>query len=183
MRTWRVNLGTILILAAVWAVLDFFEGSRRRSGAPWTEATTRSRNGEFDLALKAFDEAVRLAPKHVPLYLSRARTFMHMGEYDRAIADLDTAIRIHPDSLQAYTDRGSMRGLKGDVDGAIADYSEAIRIEHNDPLAFSNRARAYWKKGEMALAIADFEAALALRPYFEEARRDLVAAKAAAGIR
>lgn len=48
----------------------------------------------YDLAKKDLDEAIRLAPKDVENYKTRAEILMNNGQYEASLADLQTALKL-----------------------------------------------------------------------------------------
>ena len=62
------------------------------------------RKGEYDVAIKAFDEAISLRPDYGEAFANRAEAYLKKQEYDRASRDFDEAIRLDPD-LQAVWQR------------------------------------------------------------------------------
>ena len=81
--------------------------------------------GDYDLAISAFSEAIRLNPRHAGAYYYRSLAYSGKGEYDKAIADANEAIRLAPNDAAAYYCRGIVYRHKGEHDRSIADYDEA----------------------------------------------------------
>ena len=76
-------------------------------------------NGDCDLAITCFTEAIRLG--HVSAYYNRGTAYAHKGEYDRAIADFTEAIRLNPNDVAACINRGLAYDQKGELTKALAD--------------------------------------------------------------
>jgi tetratricopeptide (TPR) repeat protein len=122
--------------------------------------------GEFDNAIKDFNECIRLDPNSSSVYNSRGVAWRDKKDYDKAIADYNEAIRLDPNGPMAYCNRGSAWRDKKDYDKAIADYDEAIRLDPNDGYIFNNRGIAWAGKKNYDKAIADFNEAVRLDPKF-----------------
>ena len=63
-----------------------------------------SKKGEYDLAIKAFNEAIKLNPDYGEAFANRAQVYLKKSEHDRAARDYSEAIRIHP-NLEAVLQR------------------------------------------------------------------------------
>ena len=64
---------------------------------------------EYDAAITAFTEAIRLNPKLAEAFCGRGMIYAlyrYNSEFDRGIADLNEAIRLDPKSAVAFHDRG-----------------------------------------------------------------------------
>ena len=114
--------------------------------------------GDYDRAIRDFDEVLRLEPKYdyavdhrdiinynkndydwsLPLrvFSHDAQTFYHLGityghksDYDRAIRDFDRAIRLDPLLAEAFYNRGIAYQYKGDFQHANQDFGQAIRLD------------------------------------------------------
>jgi short-subunit dehydrogenase/lipoprotein NlpI len=125
--------------------------------------------GEFDKAIAAYTEAIRLDPKCAEAYWGRGWTYEKKGDYDQAIADFSEVIRLSPRLSEAYCDRGIVYGKKGSFDEAIADFTEAIRLAPQYTETYGGQGSAYGQKGDLGTAIADFTDAIRLNPKLAEA--------------
>jgi tetratricopeptide (TPR) repeat protein len=117
--------------------------------------------GEADIAIKDFNEALRLDPSAV-VYSARGNAWSDKKDYDMAIADYNEAIRLDPKKWSVYYNRGNAWSDKKDYDMAIADYNEAIRLDPKFVTAHYNRAIALGKKKNYDKAIADYDEAIRL---------------------
>jgi tetratricopeptide (TPR) repeat protein len=127
------------------------------------------RKGEYDRAIRDYDEAIRLNPKDPIAFNNRGDTYAHKGDTDRAIRDFDEVIRLDPKIAIAFSNRGVLYGRKGDNDRAIRDHEEAIRLDPKDAISLHYRGIAYANKGESDRAIRDYDEAIRLDPKFAAA--------------
>jgi tetratricopeptide (TPR) repeat protein len=121
-------------------------------------------DGQLELAIEEYDQAIALDPQYAEAYLARGYTYAIMGDLDRAIADFDQAIALDPQLAEAYAKRGTAYAVKGDFDQAIADLDQAIALDPQNANAYMNRGNAYDDIGDFDRAIADFDQAIALDP-------------------
>jgi len=121
-------------------------------------------NGDYDLAIADYTEALRINPDYYQALYNRGNAYANKGDYDRAIADYTAALRIKPDYDQALNNRGNAYANKGDYDRAIADYTAALRIKPDFDQALYNRGNAYRNKRDYDRAIEDYTAALRINP-------------------
>jgi len=119
---------------------------------------------DFNAAIAAFTEAIRLNPECAGAYTNRGLAYTYSGLLDRAIADLTEAIRLDPTSAIAYSDRGNAYAFKGELDKAIADHNEALRLSPHLAEAYYNRGYTYEQKDELEKAIADYSEAIRFNP-------------------
>lgn len=86
--------------------------------------------GNFDGAITALTEAIRLEPDFPFHYAKRGMAHRSRGELDLAIADISEAIRLEPNRFGSfYFERGLTYILKGDNPLAIADTEMAVKLE------------------------------------------------------
>ena len=121
-------------------------------------------NGNYDLAIQDFDQAIALRPAYAQAYNSRGFVYSYRANYDLAISDLNKAIELEPGYAEAYNNRGISYGRKGELDRAIGDFNMAIKLNSRDARAYSNRGLAYLAKGDYKRAIRDFDQAIAINP-------------------
>ena len=120
--------------------------------------------GEHDLAMRDYDEVIRIAPDYGGTYLNRGAAKFDLGMYKEAINDYEEAIRLDPDNADVYNNRGNAKSALGWQEEAISDYEEAIRLDPDNATAYLNRGNA---KSDLDLyeeAIADFDMAIRFGP-------------------
>ena len=81
---------------------------------------------DFALALRYYDEAIRLDPRSARAYYDRGLAYGHLYDFDEAIADFSAAINLDPKLTDAYICRGVVYGSKREYAKEIPTCSEAI---------------------------------------------------------
>ena len=151
-----VALLGILLLPGVAASADPAKDAMQKGKACFEK-------GDYDGAIAAFTESIRLDPKDASLYSYRGVARFYKRDYDLAIADFTEAIRLDPKSID-YSNRGAAYGCKREHEKALADFSSAIRLDPKNDLAFGGRAATYYDKSDCDKAIADYSEAIRINP-------------------
>jgi tetratricopeptide (TPR) repeat protein len=120
--------------------------------------------GEYDRAIRDFDESIKLSPNYAKAFNNRGVAYRKSGEHDRAIADFDSAIKLAPNYAVAFANRGETYQRKGEYELATRDYDEAIRHEPQLQAAWNGRCWTRAIHGELQAALADCNQALRLTP-------------------
>jgi len=120
--------------------------------------------GKYDLAIKDYDESIKLNPNYFKTYNNRGVAYKKMGEYDRAIADFDASIRINPEYANAFANRAETYEKKGDHDRALKDFDEAIRLQPTLLGVWNGRCWIRTILGNLPAALTDCNEALRLEP-------------------
>ena len=160
-KCWATALVAMLLLPNVAASAD-----------PATEACQEGRSclriEDFDSAISAYTEAIRLDPKLAKAYGGRGFAYCEKGDFDRAIADYTQAIRLEPKFAVAYWGRGLAYRRSAERQGHW-------RLHGSRPTGadvcrrYCDRAVAYQDKGEHDKAIGDYTEALRLEPKLTDA--------------
>ena len=190
----------ILCLLAILLTAHYGASQDRTPGTAETfldRGILLASNGDYEMAIADFTEALSLDENMASAYILRGRAFFaaashitSLGEnfsnvtavidgeevsdekqvlYDKAIADFTQALRLEPDSSHAYRERGVAYSDKGDQNNAIADLNQAIRLDPNNAAAYNNRGNIYRRMNDNDLAIADYSQAIRINPDFARA--------------
>src|SRR5262249_47970981 len=109
---------------------------------------------QYDAALAAYDEAIRLAPEDGRYYVSRGSvlyqkgqideergiTDYQEGQLDRDLSDLSIGLRLAPEFSLGYFWRGLVLLEKKEFKKALDDFDQALRLNPDDPVTHSSRA-------------------------------------------
>lgn len=113
----------------------------------------RTRLGDYDGALQAFDIALASRPESPKVLCGRAYTYLEMGETSKAMSDIDKAIE--KDSTLAWPMR--MRGTLliglGKYDEAERDFMRLKKVHPDDAGAFKGLGKIEAARGNSAKAI------------------------------
>jgi regulator of sirC expression with transglutaminase-like and TPR domain len=94
-------------------------------------------------------------------------------DYARAAKEYGRAVDLDPRFAAAHYNHGNDRMALADYETAVSLFNRALRLYPTDPWALNNRGLAWRKLGRRKKALRDFREALASRPDFEPARRNL----------
>jgi tetratricopeptide (TPR) repeat protein len=140
------------------------DSTRTPPAAFFNRGNAHSRQGEYDLAIQDFDQAIKLDPRYADAFNSRGMSYHSKGQNDRAIQDFDQAIKLDPSLVSAFFHRGTAYSAEGQHERAIQDFDQAIRLNPNYGSALSNRCLSRATIGRLQDALSDCNAALWLRP-------------------
>jgi tetratricopeptide (TPR) repeat protein len=77
---------------------------------------------DYDLAIRDYNEAIRLKPDYAFAYVGRGMTYAAKRDFDRAIQDYNEAIRLDPNAESAYENRGVAHAFEGDHESLGASF-------------------------------------------------------------
>ena len=142
---------------------------------------TSEQKGEYQEAIKHYDEAIRINPQLAAAYGNRGNAKLALGWHAEAIADYAEVIRIKPKEARAYFSQGWAKRALGKHDEALADYNAAIRINPKYAEAYNNRGNAKFDLKQYEDAIIDYNEVIHLQPDDAAAYYNRGNAKAALG--
>jgi len=117
-------------------------------------------NGDVDLAIADYNEALRLDRKLAKAYYNRAIAYKNKGDLDKAVADYTDAFEYDDSGIDQYYYL------------AIEDCNEAIKLNHDDANAYYILGRVYSSFGAPHcnnLAIEKYNLAILLDPNLAKA--------------
>lgn len=121
-------------------------------------------DGAYGLAIKAFDEAIRLDPDNKDAYVWRGFAYARSSDYERALRDFNAAIRLDPSSAVGYRARGTVYRLMEKFEASLADYDRAILIDPEYAAAYINRCQIYGLMLRPRQGLEDCNESLRLQP-------------------
>jgi tetratricopeptide (TPR) repeat protein len=136
----------------------------REAGRCQRQAQALAARGEYDKAIEALNESVRLNPGSADALRERAALYLRRSDPRRAVADFTQAIRLEPSAAGAHLGRGQAHLRLGKLEDAIGDFTEAARLAPWDWQPWYRRGLARVARKEHEQAVADFSEALRLAP-------------------
>jgi tetratricopeptide (TPR) repeat protein len=122
------------------------------------------RDGRYEGAMLAFDNAVMESPQNPAAYNNRAAARMHLGHLVGALGDYTMAIELNPADPEFYFNRSNVYHALGNYDFAVQDLNRAIELAPHYSKAYFNRGTARLRMGDRAGADADWRYAVAIEP-------------------
>ncbi|MCW5701164.1 MAG: tetratricopeptide repeat protein [Bradyrhizobium sp.] len=153
-------------ISACTRIIDRAGGrnSTMRAGAFNNRGIAYFSKGEFDRAIRDFNEAIAAKPNNPVLYHNRGLALYNKGDNQAAIRSYEEAISIHPKYAAAHNDLANVYFRMKEYDKAIGSYDSAIRLQPRDGVLYANRGNTYRMKGDYDRALRDFDEAIRLNP-------------------
>lgn len=139
-------------------------GSTMRAGAFNNRAIAYFSKGDYERAIRDFDDAIATKPNNPLLYFNRGLALYNKGDNEAAIRSYEQAISIHPKYTLAYNNRANVYFRMKEYDRAISGYDDAIRLEPRSALLYANRGNTYRLKADYDRALRDFDEAIRIDP-------------------
>jgi hypothetical protein len=120
--------------------------------------------GAYTLAIRDFDDSLRLNPKDVEAYNNRCWTRTVVGDLQAALKDCNEALRLRPNFVDALDSRGLVNLKSGQTKNAIADFDAALRINPRLTSSLYGRGLAKQRSGSISGGETDISNAKAMDP-------------------
>jgi hypothetical protein len=120
--------------------------------------------GAYSLAIKDFDDSIRLNPKDVEAFNNRCWARTVIGDLQAALKDCNEALRLRPNFVDALDSRGLVNLKSGQAKNAIADFDAALKINPRLTSSLYGRGLAKQRNGAIAEGELDISNAKAMDP-------------------
>jgi hypothetical protein len=140
-----------------------------RFDEPYAGAIGAAANGDFQQAIRLYDQAIAVDPSHADAYYKRGNAQRSLGRLDAAIASYDEAIGRNPGHAYAYCNRGTVQQALGLTAEALTSYDRALALDPTDAMAHYNRALSLQDCCRWREALASYDQALAIDPAYADA--------------
>lgn len=111
---------------------------------------------EYEAALAAFDDVIRLAPQDADNYLQRGLIYMAVEKPKPALNDLNQALKINPALVKALVARGSYYLWQNDDSAAKKDFDAAIHAAKPDSTVQLDIGSRYLYQNKFKQAVSHF---------------------------
>ena len=101
----------------------------------------------YSLAVKDFNEVIRINPKDIEAYNNRCWTLAAVGDLLPALEDCDQALRLSPGRADSLDSRGLVNLKLGKTSDAIRDYSDALEKDPRSASSLFGRGIARQRSG------------------------------------
>jgi tetratricopeptide (TPR) repeat protein len=157
--------------------LQFFTiAARKFSTSPYAHlylGGAEYRMGNWESALAAYDEALRLDPTQSEAHFQRAVILQGQASFEEALAAYRRSLELEPRSTTAAARVARMQRVTGDYEGAMATVERALAVVPGSPELLYTRGQILFHGGEVEAAEAAFRGALDRNPDHGGAHHDL----------
>jgi lipoprotein NlpI len=120
--------------------------------------------GAYNLAIKDFDDSIKLNPKDVEAFNNRCWARTVIGDLQAALRDCNEALRLRPNFVDALDSRGLVNLKSGQTKNAIADFDAALKINPRLTSSLYGRGLAKQRSGSISEGEVDITNAKAMDP-------------------
>jgi len=106
-------------------------------------ASDKSREGNFDAAIKLCNQAISLDDQNAYAYLELGNAYLQKGDIIKAIESFNQAISLDENNSSAYVGLGNAYLGKDELLIAKENYEKAISLDENNPFAYFGLGRIY----------------------------------------
>lgn len=149
---------TIIILLIL---LIYFRLCTNDSG---NEGIKYFNKGDYQTALKYYNEYLNLHPHDISTLYNRGRCFEELGDSLKAAEDYLHVLDREPDNIKALLSLSRYYYNHRQYDVAINLCKSATMIDQQNYLAHYLKARAHHKNGDFLMAIEEYNAVVDLNP-------------------
>ena len=104
------------------------KGNKKAAKEINTKGLASSKKGDFNNAVKLFEEASRLDKSDIEIVNNLGFSYLKQGNLDSAQQAITIALTLSPDRATAWENLGEVFGTKGDLSKAVACFSNAYRF-------------------------------------------------------
>ncbi len=130
-------------------------------------------NKEYEKAVGAYNEAIRIAPQRPKFYNCLGLVYNELGKFDLAIEQFKKGIAIDNKDAVLHNNLGVAYKQKGQLELAIAEYHQAIKLTPDFAEGYNNLGIVCSKIGQYAQARRYFKRAIQLDPDYCDAHYNL----------
>jgi tetratricopeptide (TPR) repeat protein len=141
------------------------------------ELAKRIKSESFLFGSDSKDQTDKIHKKHDHQeslkFLNIGKSKLQNNNFEGAIVDFNRAISLNPKLEEAYFARAKAKKGLSDYDGSIDDYAIVIELNPKNANAHNNLGNLLYNKGMISEAAINYRCALALKPGFDVARKNL----------
>ncbi|BCS92346.1 tetratricopeptide repeat protein [Metallosphaera javensis (ex Sakai et al. 2022)] len=118
----------------------------------------------WEEALREYDQAISLNPKHPVYHYGKGFALAELGRYEEALREYDQAISLNPKHPDYHNGKGNALYNLGRYEEALREYDKAISLDPKDPDYHYNKGNALRKLGRHEEALREYDQAISLNP-------------------
>jgi tetratricopeptide (TPR) repeat protein len=138
------------------------ESHKLQGEIEYFKGQTRILNGNYNEAIKHFDEAVKFNPDDGAAFNDRALCMVELGIIDEAFYYFDKGIEVEPDYATVYHNKGWLLNKIGRHNEAIEYFNKALKLQPRRAVTYENLADALANLGDYQSALEAYKKAIDL---------------------
>lgn len=128
------------------------------------------KKGDYEQAVAAYTEYLRLDPTHIKSLYNRGRAYQELGEHEKAMADFNAVIKEEPNNTNALLSLANdFYYRQRDYENAIFYADKVLANDENNEVAYNLKGQAYQRLGKLTEAMEAYNNALSVNDQFAEA--------------
>lgn len=125
--------------------------------------------GKYEDAISAYNDFLKLNPRHTKTIYNRGRCYQELGEYEKAIEDFNLVLKYDQRNESAWLSLGQEMYRTEDFKSAMFYSDKVLEINRNNTMAYYLKARSSQKLGNLRDALNNYNTVINLDPDFGEA--------------
>ncbi|MGQ9722748.1 MAG: tetratricopeptide repeat protein [Candidatus Jordarchaeum sp.] len=133
-------------------------------GALVSKGNSMVDRGEFEEAIKFYDQALEIDPKDVVALANKGTALDQLGKYREAVECFDKVLEINKKDVEALNNKGSSLIRLGKYSEAIKHFNDALAVSPYNFVTHYNKGLALGKLGKYGEAIKSYDESLKIVP-------------------
>ena len=143
-----------------------------RAQAKFLEGWSHHQKGRLDDAWRAYQEAIKLYPRHFNALHMAGIVAAQARRFDHAVELIGRALEVDPNNADAHFNRGNALRDIGQPAAAIVSFDKAIQLRADFADAHNNRGNALKDLVEFQAAVESYDKAIQCNPDFAQAHNN-----------
>jgi tetratricopeptide (TPR) repeat protein len=128
---------------------------------------------EWDQALSALEESLRINPKYAKAIVLRGAALYGSGKREAGLSEADRALSLDPTLPSPTLGLAKLSDSDGNFDDALAYLKQLLQIDQNAALRYARLAQSLYRREMYADALESFRQSVALAPTYADLRCQL----------
>ncbi len=141
------------------------DAERRMAQEKYNKAIQAGRSRNYEDALVAYDEALKIDPRHFQSLFNKAVVLQMLGRVGDALTCYDKALEVNANDSEIWGNRGIALRSLGRTEEAIESYHKGLGINPADSALWSNMGIALRSVGRVKEAIESYDKAIEINPH------------------
>ena len=116
--------------------------------------------GQFDNAIKSYEEAIQFNPNYVEAYYNLGELQHQLGNFDKAVRNFKKIVSISPEFSRTHSNKILLviyHFSKGQIDDALETLNLLIESNSKDALLYNMMGGCYLGLRQFEMAIQNYE--------------------------